>query len=685
MLRHNNVVPSHNIVADEPVTVGVGDGALELEPPEEGATIENPPNGGHRAWFIVLSSALINALLGIMEMLKIISIFNDKMSSDTGIDTHTQAEILLQFMALVNLYAPLGAIVMIHFGYRATVCIGAGIVMVTVIILSHLKDDTEDAVKFFLYGPGAIGMSFIKVGALIPVLEYFSTKRMTALFLSRLGTYAGQIIFSLIHILSSSDINWRAYLRGCTGLCIGIGLLGLTLQELKLNMKDGTGTFVARTLGVGSKQIFKSTLFWSTCAIYFFYQWGIETPLGQLSSMSDHLGIEKKVGQNLVYVLSPAFGKLFGMFLAWIFKKVYYEEKSRLHMGTLEKDRMIVVFRILFVAAFSMAIGCFIAPKAVNFWYFFPFSILFAALFAFCEGLRDDAVPEEFGKENVRIVEGLILMFAGLGGVITNEIGADIEDDDDDNWKKLFYYGGGMLLLSTSVTMTVLVLIQSSSIPSKFKSNAVLPLNQINEGFTGKKSKKTTVVNTTLQQQPGASTNSNGGFQNKDTRSETVDNQIVLPLNQINEGSTSKKSRKTTVVNTTLQQQPGASTNSNGGFQNKDTRSETVDNQVGGNGFQEPNTIIQNQAGSFQYPQQQQQAAMPILYLHSSIQPAPEQAVFIGNPHMNAQPYLEASVFLPNQNGSFIPYLIQARPQQTVQNDVPQNQPQCVVTTQDLQ
>jgi hypothetical protein len=63
-------------------------------------------------------------------------------------------------------------------------------------------------------------------------------------------------------------------LRGCTGFCTGIGLLGLTLQELKLNMKDGKGTFVARTFGVGSKQILKSALFWSTCAIYFFYQWG---------------------------------------------------------------------------------------------------------------------------------------------------------------------------------------------------------------------------------------------------------------------------------------------------------------------------------------------------------------------------------------------------------------------------
>ncbi|XP_060554830.1 uncharacterized protein LOC132715781 [Ruditapes philippinarum] len=372
-------------------------------------------------------------------------------------------------------------------------------------------------------------------------------------------------------------------------------------------MKDGTGTFVARILGVGSKQILKNALFWSICAIYFFYQWGIETPQGQITSMSEHLGIDKNLGKNLVYALSPTFGQLLGIFLAWIFKKVYYEEESRLHMRTLKADRMKIVFGILFVAAISMSIGCFIAPKAVNFWYFLPFSILFAALYAFCEGLRDDAVPEEFGRENVRIVEGLILMFVGLGGVITNVIGGDIEDDDDDNWKKLFYYGGGMLLLSSSVTLTVLVLIQNKTLPSKFQANAVLALNQTNEGFI------------------------------------------------------SKRNRKTTVVNTTLQQQPGASTNSNGGFQNNDTRSETVAYQVGGNEFQQPNTIIQNQTGSFQYPQQQQ--AMPVLYMHGSIQPAPEQAVVIGNPHMNTQPYQQASVILPNQTGSFMPYQSQYRPQ----------------------
>jgi hypothetical protein len=42
---------------------------------------------------------------------------------------------------------------MIRFGYRATVCVGAGFVMIAVIVLSYLAAGAEGGVKFFLYGP----------------------------------------------------------------------------------------------------------------------------------------------------------------------------------------------------------------------------------------------------------------------------------------------------------------------------------------------------------------------------------------------------------------------------------------------------------------------------------------------------------------------------------------------------
>ena len=61
----------------------------------------------------------------------------------------------------------------------------------------------------------AIGTSFIKLGVLIPVLEYFTTQRMKALFLSRLGIYVGQIIFILVLVVESPENYWRKNLRYC--------------------------------------------------------------------------------------------------------------------------------------------------------------------------------------------------------------------------------------------------------------------------------------------------------------------------------------------------------------------------------------------------------------------------------------------------------------------------------------
>ncbi|XP_053398225.1 uncharacterized protein LOC123553455 [Mercenaria mercenaria] len=330
----------------------------------------------------------------------------------------------------------------------------------------------------------AVGISFIQLGALIPVLEYFTTKRMKALFLSKLGNFVGQFILIVILITASSKVTvkWRAFLRGCSGLCIGIGILGLTLKELRLKMKDDKPvTFVQKTLGLAKKDLLRNVLFWLTCVVYFFYQWGIETPQAQFTDtdMTGRLDIGENIAKALLYALSPTLGLAFGMFLAWMFKKLAYDDSSRLHVRTLKDGRMNIIFGVLMVAAATMGIGCFIAPHAVKFGYFFPFSLLFATFFAFCEGIRDDAIPQEFGWENVRIVEGLILMFVGLGGLISNEIGYETDDEKEDDWKKLFRYGGGMLLLSSIVTALVLYLKQSKTldeIQSKIDANTVVPL-----------------------------------------------------------------------------------------------------------------------------------------------------------------------------------------------------------------
>ncbi|XP_060578355.1 uncharacterized protein LOC132735429 [Ruditapes philippinarum] len=236
------------------------DFGMELEPPEDGSTVQHPPNGGLRAWLIVLSCTGINALLaGGLGLLTYCLI---SMSNDTDIPSETLQEIAFEYLALIQMYSALAAIVMTILGYRVTIAIGACLLMVTFIIVSYLEGN-EGLLKFLIYGPVAIGASFIRFGGFIPVLEYFTTKRMAALFLARLGAFIGSIVPVVIYIVMPGKITakWRDVLRGSTGICVGIGLLGLTLKEPKLTMRDDeSATFVQRTFGLFKKDIPKSAL-----------------------------------------------------------------------------------------------------------------------------------------------------------------------------------------------------------------------------------------------------------------------------------------------------------------------------------------------------------------------------------------------------------------------------------------
>ncbi|XP_060595817.1 uncharacterized protein LOC132749908 isoform X2 [Ruditapes philippinarum] len=393
-----------NVIREINSTDDVG---MELEPPEDGSTLQQPPNGGRRAWRIVMSCLCINGLIVVLRVM----IYNSltAMSIYNHVPGGTLNEIGNEYPALVPVYSPLAAYVMISRGYRKTVCIGAGIVMVTMIILSLLEGNAG-LIKFLMYGPIAIGISFIEFGGLIPVLEYFTTKRMAALFLSRLGPFIAAIILTIISIFEPGifTASWRDVLRGPSGICVGIWLFGMTLKELKLAMRDDeSATFVQRTFGVFNKSIFKNVLFWSTCIVYFFYQWGIETPKEELKRF---VGMGDSLPKLLTYAFSAPFGLILGKFLAWIFNKMAFNKKSGWFLQNLE---------------------------------------------GFCEAVRDNLVPEVFGRENTKVVEGFILMLAGIGAIINREIIEVIHNDYD--WKTVYRYGGGMLMLSSVVTIVVVV------------------------------------------------------------------------------------------------------------------------------------------------------------------------------------------------------------------------------------
>jgi hypothetical protein len=57
----------------------------------------------------------------------------------------------------------------------------------------------------------ALGVSCLKLGAIIPVLEYFKRDRMKALVITRLGTVIGAS--ATIGIMFADNLSWRTLFR----------------------------------------------------------------------------------------------------------------------------------------------------------------------------------------------------------------------------------------------------------------------------------------------------------------------------------------------------------------------------------------------------------------------------------------------------------------------------------------
>ena len=57
----------------------------------------------------------------------------------------------------------------------------------------------------------AVGVSCLKLGALIPVLEYYKRDRMLALVITRVGTVLGAA--ATIGIMFAENLNWKTLFR----------------------------------------------------------------------------------------------------------------------------------------------------------------------------------------------------------------------------------------------------------------------------------------------------------------------------------------------------------------------------------------------------------------------------------------------------------------------------------------
>lgn len=76
----------------------------EIDAPKAGTTIEDPPNGGLRAWLIVVSCSLINVILGIIEPFVYFSLLKPPEDLKKDLNQDDALDIYQVFLSIPSVY-----------------------------------------------------------------------------------------------------------------------------------------------------------------------------------------------------------------------------------------------------------------------------------------------------------------------------------------------------------------------------------------------------------------------------------------------------------------------------------------------------------------------------------------------------------------------------------------------------
>ncbi|XP_069137624.1 monocarboxylate transporter 12-B-like [Argopecten irradians] len=413
-------------------------GDLNLEGPTSGSrgSVYSPPNGGCRAWMLVLACFVINlcnAVVSLMLVSNIIRDFTNEFGSDKAND------IAEAFTVVRKIGVVVAAILMVPLGYRIVGIIGCGMYGVGLFVSSWLTKDQDDFAAFLLGGLSGLGSSFLLLTAIVPPLEYFSSKRLRAISIVRIGEIIGHTVILFVYIPLSIvkeahykwEINFRYQL-----IPVGVALLCCaTLKPLELKSSNSKTNLVSRLAGTVDWKLFKDLVLYLILILIFMDHIGKPMSRKQYISLLEEMESDD-INAKIITVIIPYLGEVAGLILmvlccCWKNRKI----------GT-------VLILIGVINALIGILAC-VAPSLKT----FGLVAMFGALFGVSKGvfntLLDSSVPDIFGRGHVRIVEGLFGLMIGIAQLVISPAYEEILDTyEKDPWKMGFYVGGGVLIAS---------------------------------------------------------------------------------------------------------------------------------------------------------------------------------------------------------------------------------------------
>ncbi|KAL5005544.1 hypothetical protein ScPMuIL_019000 [Solemya velum] len=421
-------------------------GGLEVQA-ATGNTVHDPPDGGKRAWLIVLACFFINMCNAIIQQLFMLS--KDSMNDD--LKDAKVAKMTEVYVDMRAISAPIGAIIAVKFGYRILTIVGGILMIFGFFIASFLDNDSIDGIGFLVAGFGGIGGAFWSLAAIVAVLEYFKTKRIRALLAANCGSVVGALIMMLIFVFGEVKLEWQKTFKAVLAPA-GIGIIaGATLVPLKLIMADDSGqTFLARTLGIFSWKLFKKPALFLVMIIFFlenFVGYGValnktkrclvticvaggQYHQSKITTLIGKLDPELEQDEIITIVLVNVAAPLVGLLALFFWKN---------------KELAIV---LIWLGPVNLLCGTLanIAPSLDSFGLVLGYVIIYGVCSGLFTTILNNAVPESFGAEHIRIVEGLLGFAAGVGVICSGPADESINEEYD--WESSFHLGGSLLILS---------------------------------------------------------------------------------------------------------------------------------------------------------------------------------------------------------------------------------------------
>ncbi|XP_060081867.1 monocarboxylate transporter 3-like [Ylistrum balloti] len=386
---------------------------------------------------IVLACFIIHMCNSSVFML--VTVLSQDFASEFGREKST--DILEAFIAVRKLGVVVAAILMVPLGYRIVGIIGCVMYGGGLFVASWLEKDQEDFAAFLLGGVSGLGSAFLLLTAIVPPLEYFSSKRLRAIGIVRAGeviAVIGMLLLSFAPNLDKDielDFKWEHNFRYQL-IPIGIALVcSITLTPLELKSSSSNTNYIGQVVGLVDWKLFKDLVLYFILIIIFLDQFGKPLPIDQYSELLNTVEIED-INAAIVAPVIPNIGELAGLILmilccCWTNRET----------GTV----LIVIGIVNIVAGITSCV----APSLESFGLIAAFGALFGLSKGVFNSLLDNTIPDTFGKGSVRIVEGMFGLMVGIAELVVTPATEDILDiDERDPWRFTFYIGGALVIVS---------------------------------------------------------------------------------------------------------------------------------------------------------------------------------------------------------------------------------------------